>query len=249
MLPIPFNNMIGVISSSEVKTKRIFPPANTYGLLYNYPAAADNLLPMNSNFRLPNDWDIFNLQGVLGGQSQAHKLKSTRYAPVVNDIPRWNDPSPHTPATPTNELNFNALPAGLSSEGNYPNEGYGFYMWTDMYSGSQGVRVYMQMHHWLNTFADQQGLTSNFASVRLVRDVDTSKNEDTLPDGTILENHLVDIDGNSYELVKIGDLVWTVQNLKVTRLRNGTPIPKRESGTGSLYDPEYAVIYNDDSYT
>ena len=59
----------------------------------------------------------------------------------------------------------------------------------------------------------------------------------------------VDIDGNIYETVQIGEQIWTTTNLKVTHYRNGDPIPTGYSNSewSNLDDTEtgaYAV-YND----
>ncbi|UCE18385.1 MAG: hypothetical protein JSV84_16255 [Gemmatimonadota bacterium] len=40
-----------------------------------------------------------------------------------------------------------------------------------------------------------------------------------------------DIDGNIYDIVKIGHQVWMAENLKVTRYRNGDPIPNITSNS------------------
>jgi len=70
---------------------------------------------------------------------------------------------------------------------------------------------------------------------------------------------VTDIDGNVYHTVTIGTQVWMVENLKVTRFRNGDPIPnvvdnaewdKLSSGAYCEYDNDlsnvatYGRLYN-----
>jgi uncharacterized protein (TIGR02145 family) len=57
---------------------------------------------------------------------------------------------------------------------------------------------------------------------------------------------LTDIDGNVYQVVKIGDQVWMAENLKTTRFNNNTPIANVTDATawGLLTTPAYAWYNN-----
>lgn len=64
------------------------------------------------------------------------------------------------------------------------------------------------------------------------------------------DNHIstvTDIDGNKYVTVKIGDQWWMAENLKTTKLTNGTPIPliTNDSIWEYQYPPRYCWYSND----
>ena len=56
---------------------------------------------------------------------------------------------------------------------------------------------------------------------------------------------LTDIDGNTYKTIKIGDQIWTAENLRTTKLNDGTPIEKMKDVNEwrSLKTPAYCY-YN-----
>ncbi|GEM_PF-1068961 len=59
---------------------------------------------------------------------------------------------------------------------------------------------------------------------------------------------LQDIDGNTYETVKIGPRLWMAENLKVTKLNDGTPIPEiKDAGTWAESTTMGYCWYDNDS--
>lgn len=59
---------------------------------------------------------------------------------------------------------------------------------------------------------------------------------------------VTDIDGNTYQTVKIGNQWWMAENLKVTHYRDGTPIPNVTDNTEWVYlsTDAYCAWENDD---
>ena len=59
---------------------------------------------------------------------------------------------------------------------------------------------------------------------------------------------LVDVDGNNYSVVKIGEQIWMKENLKVTKYRNGVDIPTGLDNSTWVNTTNGAyAIYNDDA--
>ncbi len=92
---------------------------------------------------------------------------------------------------------------------------------------------------------------SLFAIISCSRDVDT---EPVIIDNGYDEGIVVDVDGNEYRTVIIGNYEWMAENLKTTRYKNGTPIinpklpPEWESNTNGAYVFYENAIINKDHY-
>jgi uncharacterized protein (TIGR02145 family) len=77
-----------------------------------------------------------------------------------------------------------------------------------------------------------------------VIDIDLGDEENNEPET------LVDINGNEYLTVQIGDQIWMKENLKVTQLNDGTPLPNLfGSQWVNSTDPAYGILNNASSPT
>lgn len=92
------------------------------------------------------------------------------------------------------------------------------------------------------------GVSVNFDALDVtewdVENIDLDLDELSAPEG----DTVTDIDGNEYPIVKIGEQYWIAENLKVTRLNDGTPIIKNEMKLAEwceYEEPAYAA-YNFD---
>ncbi len=85
--------------------------------------------------------------------------------------------------------------------------------------------------------------------------VDTTKVIDTTNTVVDTRAKAYDIDGNSYVLIKIGKQEWFAENLKTTRLNDGTPIEKNTfyknnsaiGAGGDCKTPIYTFYNNDET--
>ncbi|MDD3878248.1 MAG: FISUMP domain-containing protein [Bacteroidales bacterium] len=136
---VPYNYVFGYYGTDTTAAKAN-PNYNTYGVLYNWPAAMNGGSHSTNNpsgvqgicpsgWHLPSKAEWIELTDFLGGQSVAGgKLKETG---TVN----WN--SPNTAAT--NETDFTAIPGGdRNMNGDFVSMGlYGHYWTTSLYNSNQ----------------------------------------------------------------------------------------------------------------
>jgi uncharacterized protein (TIGR02145 family) len=145
---------------------------NTYGVLYNWPAAMNGAASSTTNpsgvqgvcptgWHVPSDAEWTELTDYLGGTSVAGgKLKET-------GTTHWA--SPNTGAT--NETGFTALPGGLRSNFGYFNNigGYGGYWWSSTENDASNAYGRSLDYGSLDLGSDADNKKIGF-SVRCVRD-------------------------------------------------------------------------------
>jgi uncharacterized protein (TIGR02145 family) len=76
-----------------------------------------------------------------------------------------------------------------------------------------------------------------------------ARSANPLPTPTPLENKMTDIDGNQYDVIKIGNQLWMKENLKVSKYRNGEAILTSlvNSAWANTNKGAYAIYNNDNT--
>ena len=178
-----------------------------YGLLYNGFVVGNSKNIAPEGCHVPTQEDITILINYLGGASVAGgKLKEVGFI-------HWN--SPNTGAT--NEVGFYGLGTGLRSRGIFSSIKNDGFFWTNTVAK---LGIYNIL--WLNNNSTEVFFPAETSflvglPVRCICDISNSE--------------IVDIDGNRYNTVTIGTQKWLVQNLKVTKYRDGTVIPEVTNNT------------------
>ena len=174
-----------------------------YGVLYNNYTIQDsrNIAPVNCH--IPTQTELSTLVTYLGGASVAGgKLKEA-------GISHWD--SPNTSAT--NITGFSGLGTGLrGNSGTFDYLRVHGFFWTSTLEKADDYYI-MWIRYDSGELYDP-AVTNSSAGLPIRCLCDTS-------DSTI-----TDIDGNVYDTVVIGTQRWLVQNLKVTKYRNGDSIPE-----------------------
>jgi uncharacterized protein (TIGR02145 family) len=193
----------------------------TYGALYNWEVVNTGKLAP-PGWHVPTDADWSLLTAVLGGADVAGgKLKEA-------GLSHWI--APNTGAT--NASGFSALPGcyRIYYNGKFFSErNCGF--WWSATEHNATFAYYRPLYSVSDDMVRDYWYKGAGFSVRLVRDLPA----------------VSDIEGNIYATVQIGNQIWTLENLKTTRLNDGTAIPLIEDNAqwNALASPGYCWYDND----
>ncbi|HRW62201.1 MAG TPA: FISUMP domain-containing protein [Bacteroidales bacterium] len=192
-----------------------------YGRIYNWAAVTDSRGLAPEGWRIPNDADWDALADFLGGFKIAGiKLKSTT---------DWNDYRGGT-----NESGFNGLPGGRKAINNtFYDMGNAAYFYSSSNDRiGQGFKEYclLRGNNLLNIGYGNANFDARYVrcikmtseELQASKELKEKENYKVVTEET--PEYITDIDGNKYKKVKIGDQVWMAENLKTTKLNNGTEI-------------------------
>lgn len=199
-----------------------------YGYLYNFYAVSNPLFAPEG-WHIPTNADWYTLANTIDGfiyPTNAMKTTGTDY---------WGYTYPEV----TNSTGMSLKGGGyrMNTDGYFGYLKSQSWFWADNYDSDNVWMVRIsssngKLGYYSTAWPKYQG-----ASVILI------KNNSTLVD------NLIDLDGNVYDVVKVGNQVFTVGNWACTKLNDGTPIPKVTDGDewGYLETMALCAYDNDES--
>jgi len=198
-----------------------------FGLLYNHYVVSGSTINGgfiigNPDWVVPNSTQWYELFSYVGGESIAgNKLKEsgTTY---------WSSPNSGS----TNDYGFNARGSGYrdgSVDGTF-NDLYN----KTYYHNSESIGYVIELTYDSSGITMLSGYTNYGVSIRLVNANHTN--------GNPYDDIIIDYDGNTYNVVEIGNQLWISENLRTTKYANGAEIPEVSTTNVTWRDLTYRAL-------
>ena len=232
--------------------------AEVYGNLYNWYAVDDYRGICPEGWHIPSDSEVMELELFLGMDpaqiSNTGWRGTSEGSQLAGDFELWS--AGYLVSDPEfGSTGFQALPGGHrhGDWGSYHHIGnHGYFKTSTL--GLDGQPCYREIGYNNSEIRREFGNKQTGFSVRCIEDglediygctdveADNYVPEATIEDGSC-EYSCIDIDGNEYETVVIGDQIWMAENLKVTRYNNEDAISTGFGGEawGELLSGAYAI--------
>lgn len=201
--------------------------ANQYGALYTwYTVNTGKLCPTGWHVPSDDEWttlaNYLTTSGYSGKEGEALKSASG-----------WNPVN----GNGTDIYGFKWFPSGYRhKDGRFLSESYNGYIWSNTNATSSNAYC-RNLRYGADNILVGNHSRENGYSVRCFR-------EDTVLG---LPKTVSDTDGNVYNIVKIGNLLWLAENLKTTSYNDGSSITSQtdSSAWGNLITGHYCYFNND----
>ena len=216
-----------VTSTASLQITNISYTSILYGKLYNFYCIDSGIAP--SGWHVPTDVEYTTLRNALGGSGAGGHLKEA-------GTTHWRSPN----SGADNASGFLGLPCGFRTW----NTGLFYYIGDYFQSWANELYIEINGYWTLLLLYDQSNQYSAYSKKPGGRAIRLLKDDSTDP------RSFTDYDGNIYRTTKIGNQVWTVGNLIVTHLANGTDISEVTDNTtwAGLTTPAFCWYNNDSGY-